>query len=78
MEVVHVEAAAWNLWQSRPDKEWNLVDCASYVVMQQRGLSEALTIDHHVEQAGFVRLLKYNLDSLMVSGSIEQGCRFIH
>lgn len=62
VEVVHVDAgldaAAWNLWQSRPDKEWSLVDCASFVVMQQRGLTEALTTDHHFEQAGFVRLLK--------------------
>jgi predicted nucleic acid-binding protein len=62
VEVVHVDAAldaaAWNLWQSRPDKEWSLVDCASFVVMQQRGMTEALTSDHHFEQAGFVRLLK--------------------
>ena len=41
-----------------PDKEWSLVDCASFVVMQQRQLTEALTTDHHFEQAGFVRLLK--------------------
>jgi predicted nucleic acid-binding protein len=53
-----LESAAWNLWRSRPDKEWTLVDCASFVVMQQRGLTEALTTDHHFEQAGFVRLLK--------------------
>jgi uncharacterized protein len=52
------EAAAWHLWQARPDKEWNLVDCASFVVMQQGGLNEALTADHHFEQAGFVRLLR--------------------
>ncbi len=62
VEIVHVDPAldlaAWNLWQSRPDKEWSLVDCASFVVMQNRGLTEALTTDHHYEQAGFVRLLK--------------------
>jgi predicted nucleic acid-binding protein len=29
-----------------------------FVVMQQRGLAEALTTDHHFEQAGFIRLLK--------------------
>ena len=61
VEVVHIDepldSAAWNLWQSRPDKEWSLVDCASFVVMQQRGLTEALTTDHHFEQGGFVRLL---------------------
>ena len=61
IEIVHVDVsldtAAWHLWQSRPDKEWSLVDCSSFVVMQQRGLTESLTTDHHFEQAGFVRLL---------------------
>lgn len=62
IEMVHVdpalEQAAWALLVARPDKEWSLVDCASFVVMQQRNLLEALTTDHHFEQAGFVRLLK--------------------
>lgn len=62
MEIVHIDAAldaaAWHLWETRPDKEWSLVDCASFVVMEQRGLIEAYTADHHFEQAGFVRLLK--------------------
>jgi predicted nucleic acid-binding protein len=53
-----LEATAWQLWRSRSDKEWTLVDCASFVVIQQRGLTEALTTDHHFEQAGFVRLLQ--------------------
>lgn len=53
-----LEAAAWRLWETRLDKEWSLVDCASFVVMQQRGLQDALTNDHHFEQAGFTRLLK--------------------
>ena len=52
------EAAAWNLWENRLDKSWSLVDCASFVVMGHRGITEALTTDHHFEQAGFVRLLK--------------------
>jgi predicted nucleic acid-binding protein len=52
------EAAAWNLWQTRPDKDWSMVDCASFVVMGQRQIVEAVTADHHFEQAGFVRLLK--------------------
>lgn len=53
-----LEATAWTLWRSRSDKDWSLVDCASFAVMQQRGLTEAITSDHHFEQAGFVRLLK--------------------
>jgi hypothetical protein len=39
------------------DKSWGLVDCASFVVMQERGVTEAFTRDQHFEQAGFKRLL---------------------
>src|SRR5260370_37702555 len=46
------------LYASRPDKEWSLTDCISFVVMQQEGIREALTGDHHFEQAGFAALLK--------------------
>jgi predicted nucleic acid-binding protein len=42
----------------RTDKEWSLTDCASLLVMEQRGISEALTYDHHFEQAGFRALLR--------------------
>ena len=41
-----------------PDKEWPLTDCVSFVVMKERGITEALTGDRHFEQAGFVALLK--------------------
>lgn len=47
-----------NLFNSRPDKEWSLTDCTSFVVMRERANTEALTADHHFEQAGFVALLK--------------------
>jgi uncharacterized protein len=49
---------ALNLFQSRSDKTWSLTDCTSFVVMQERSLTEALTQDHHFEQAGFIALLK--------------------
>lgn len=39
------------------DKGWGLVDCASFVIMTGRGISEALTNDRHFQQAGFPRLL---------------------
>jgi predicted nucleic acid-binding protein len=45
------------LFAARPDKDWSLTDCTSFEVMQQRGLTEALTSDHHFRQAGFVTLL---------------------
>ncbi len=40
------------------DKEWGLVDCVSFVTMNQLGITEALTTDRHFEQAGFVALLR--------------------
>jgi predicted nucleic acid-binding protein len=62
VEVIHIDPSlhdqSWRLFARRPDKLWSLVDCSSFVVMRERGISEALTTDHHFEQAGFVRLLK--------------------
>ena len=46
------------LYQNRPDKDWSLTDCISFVVMEEQGLGTALTADRHFEQAGFVALLK--------------------
>ena len=45
------------LYDQRPDKQWSLTDCISFVVMGDEGLTEALTGDHHFEQAGFAALL---------------------
>lgn len=46
-----------SLYSERSDKEWSLTDCISFVVMADEGLTEALTGDHHFEQAGFKALL---------------------
>ncbi len=51
----YAEAVA--LFNSRKDKNWSLTDCFSFVVMNERGLTEALTADIHFKQAGFRRLL---------------------
>jgi predicted nucleic acid-binding protein len=45
------------LFGSRSDKNWSLTDCISFVVMEEHGIREALTADHHFQQAGFVPLL---------------------
>ena len=56
--------ASADLWQrgnalyaARPDKDWSLTDCISFVVMGELGLTDALTADHHFAQAGFTPLL---------------------
>jgi predicted nucleic acid-binding protein len=46
-----------NLFYDRPDKDWSLVDCISFVVMKERGITDALTGDKHFQQAGFNALL---------------------
>jgi predicted nucleic acid-binding protein len=49
---------AFTLYQSRLDKAWGLTDCISFIVMQERGVTQALAADEHFEQAGFVPLLR--------------------
>lgn len=60
--IVHVDVdlwqRGWQLYQARSDKDWGLTDCISFVVMEDYGIQQAFTFDHHFEQAGFVRLLK--------------------
>lgn len=53
----HLITAGWQLYRQRLDKAWGIIDCVSFVIMEQRGLHEACTADHHFEQAGFTRLL---------------------
>lgn len=49
---------ALELYQARPDQAWSLVDCASFIVMEERGITEALAFDRHFQQAGFTALLR--------------------
>jgi uncharacterized protein len=62
IELVFVDrnrhSAAVDLLRQRPDKLWSLCDAVSFVLMAENGIREALTTDHHFEQAGFVRLLR--------------------
>ncbi len=45
--------AALNLYATHQDKTWGLVDCVSFVIMQNQGISTALAFDRHFVQAGF-------------------------
>ena len=61
IQIIHIDeiidSQAWELLTQREDKNWSLVDCSSFVIMKQYGISEALTNDHHFEQAGLIKLL---------------------
>jgi hypothetical protein len=48
-----------DLYAQRPDKDWSLTDCISFIVMRQHGLTDALTGDRHFQQAGFKALLAH-------------------
>jgi len=49
---------ALTFYKQRPDKEWGLIDCVSFVVMQDNHLTDALTHNIHFQQAGFRALLR--------------------
>ncbi len=48
---------AFELFCCYHDKLWGLVDCLSFVIMQQQNITLALTADRHFQQAGFRALL---------------------
>jgi len=53
-ELLH---KALTVYEQHQDKSWGLVDCASFVLMQDKNVYQALTSDRHFEQAGFRCLL---------------------
>ena len=50
--------AALERYAERPDQSWSLTDCASFLLMEERGIAEALAYDRDFEQAGFAALLR--------------------
>jgi uncharacterized protein len=46
-------SAALRLYEKHKDKTWGLVDCVSFIVMQNRKIAVALAFDRHFVQAGF-------------------------
>ena len=62
VEIVHLSSLlfdkAYQLYRKYQDKEWGLVDCVSFVVMQEADVDSALTFDQHFIQAGFKALMR--------------------
>lgn len=61
VEIVDLSAGlwdrGWDLYSCRKDQSWSLTDCISFRVMEEVGLTAALTADEHFRQAGFRALL---------------------
>ena len=53
--------AAVDRYVARSDQRWSLTDCASFLAMEERGITEALAYDRDFEQAGFRALLREDL-----------------
>ena len=51
-------ADAVDRYGSRLDQSWSLVDCSSFVLMEERGIRDALAYDVDFVQAGFNALLR--------------------
>jgi predicted nucleic acid-binding protein len=46
------------LYRQRLDQALSHTDCASFCIMRERNILEALAYDRHFEQSGFVALLR--------------------
>jgi predicted nucleic acid-binding protein len=64
IEIVYASPALFRkgfaLYCKYADKTWGLVDCVSFVVMRENGITDALTNDKHFQQAGFNALMRDN------------------
>ena len=60
IDLVHVDEdlffSGWKYLSARKDKRFSLTDCISFVLMQRRGITKALTFDSDFAQAGFTLL----------------------
>lgn len=66
IEIVRLDETlfegAFDLYKNHSDKAWGLVDCISFVVMRENGITDALTHDLHFSQAGFRPLMRESVN----------------
>ena len=51
-----IRDAAWALFTTQLDKDYDLIDCVSFAMMEAHGVRDAFGFDRHFAQYGF-RLL---------------------
>ena len=56
--TAEIEAAGWELYRQRPDKDWGMTDCISMTVMQRMGVDNVFSCDGDFAQAGYKLLLQ--------------------
>ena len=53
-------AKGFELYRNRMDKGYSLVDCISMITMDEYGITQVLTGDHHFEQEGrFIAMMRH-------------------
>jgi predicted nucleic acid-binding protein len=62
VQIIPADSADWqlgfDLYKSRPDKEWSMVDCISILLCQRLGITDVFSADRHFEQAGLQILIR--------------------
>lgn len=57
IELIEIEQnlfnQGWQYFQKYQDKSYSFTDCLSFIVMENRNIFTALTLDNHFLQAGF-------------------------
>jgi predicted nucleic acid-binding protein len=65
-EIIYIDqplfSEAVDFHLRRPNKEWSLTDCVSFILMKHHRIDRALAYDKHFEQAGFDALLRRDPD----------------
>jgi len=61
VEIIPMTSSAFRRaverYRRRADKRWGLTDCASFLIMEEKGITDALSADRDFQQAGFKALL---------------------
>lgn len=57
IEIVYISEEhfnkGWEKFLKYKDKKFSFTDCLSFLIMEERGIFESLTFDHHFEQVGY-------------------------